>query len=438
MNTKRSLYLGLLVVALILAACGPEATPEPTATPLPPTATATTPVPMATPEPPTSTPEPATPTPEPPTATPEPPTPTPEPSTSTPEPPTATPEPPTPTPEPPTPTPEPPTSTPVPPTPTPEPPTPTAMPEPTRIRFEPGTTSATVTGSIEQNDIEHYVLRALAGQTMEVVITSLRNDVLLEVWGADGTVLKRHAVGQPYWRGELPSTQDYFINGVSVGGETDYTLTVIIRARIQFEPGATSATVTGSITQNDVEHYVLRALAGQTMEVIITSPNNDVLLDVLGADGTVLKRHPVGEPYWRGELPATQDYFINAVSVGGETSYTLTVTISALEPEPTCIQFEPGATSAVIEGILEQPGASDLYVLRALHGQRMVVHVSSPEWAVAISVEGEAGSFWTVPFVEGTLMIEELPATQDYVISLTTAATAGTTNYTMEVIITTP
>ncbi len=140
--------------------------------------------------------------------------------------------------------------------------------------------------------------------------------------------MKRHPVGEPYWRGELPSTQDYFINAVSVGGETDYTLEVIIRARIQFEPGATSATVTGSIGQGAVEHYVLRALAGQMMEVFITSPNNDVLLDVLGADGTVLKRHPVGESYWRGELPSTQDYYINAVSVGGGTDYTMEVIIT--------------------------------------------------------------------------------------------------------------
>ena len=35
MNSKRFLYLGLLVAALIMAACGPNATP----TPLPPTDT---------------------------------------------------------------------------------------------------------------------------------------------------------------------------------------------------------------------------------------------------------------------------------------------------------------------------------------------------------------------------------------------------------------
>ena len=48
MNLKRLLYLGLLIVALILAACGPESTPEPTVTPtpLPPTDTPAPEVPM--------------------------------------------------------------------------------------------------------------------------------------------------------------------------------------------------------------------------------------------------------------------------------------------------------------------------------------------------------------------------------------------------------
>jgi len=53
MNLKRFAYLGLLIAALIVAACSPKATPSPTATPkptaipLPPT---NTPVPAATTE----------------------------------------------------------------------------------------------------------------------------------------------------------------------------------------------------------------------------------------------------------------------------------------------------------------------------------------------------------------------------------------------------
>lgn len=39
MDPKRFLYLGLLIAALMVASCGPKATPEPTSTPLPPTDT---------------------------------------------------------------------------------------------------------------------------------------------------------------------------------------------------------------------------------------------------------------------------------------------------------------------------------------------------------------------------------------------------------------
>ena len=47
MNLRRFLCLGLLIAALIVAACSPQATPEPTATPVPPT---DTPAPAATTE----------------------------------------------------------------------------------------------------------------------------------------------------------------------------------------------------------------------------------------------------------------------------------------------------------------------------------------------------------------------------------------------------
>ena len=42
MNLKRFLYVGLLIAAMIVSACSPKATPEPTATPLPPTDTPAT------------------------------------------------------------------------------------------------------------------------------------------------------------------------------------------------------------------------------------------------------------------------------------------------------------------------------------------------------------------------------------------------------------
>jgi len=103
----RRLVVALVLLSILLGACGttPTPTPAPINTLIPPT---------NTPIPPTDTPVPLTNTPIPPTDTPIPPTDTPIPPTDTPIPPTNTPIPPSDTPIPPTDTPMPPTNTPVP------------------------------------------------------------------------------------------------------------------------------------------------------------------------------------------------------------------------------------------------------------------------------------------------------------------------------------
>jgi hypothetical protein len=175
----------------------------------------------------------------------------------------------------------------------------------------------------------------MLGQTMDVEVLSPASDLLLEIWGDDGTPLKRAAVGGPSWTGVLPATQDYFIKVISGGSAADYTLTVTIPptgaeptpVRIQFAAGATSATVTGHVAAYGADLYVLRAMVGQTMSVDLLSPASDVVLEIWGADGTPLLRHVTGQTAWTGQLYATQDYFVKVVSFGSAVNYTLTVTI---------------------------------------------------------------------------------------------------------------
>ena len=120
------------------------------------------------------------------------------------------------------------------PTPTPEvTPTPTPLatsppPEPIRIQFAPGSTSLTVNGRVEQLGKERYVLAVDGGEIMDVVLTAPRRGVLLGIAGADGTLLQSHTDGQAKWQGMLPTTQDYFLDVVSVGPATDFRLTVSI------------------------------------------------------------------------------------------------------------------------------------------------------------------------------------------------------------------
>lgn len=101
-----------------------------------------------------------------------------------------------------------------------------------------------------------------------------------------------------------------------------------IAERIHFAPGSYGASRSGTVQGDQRKEYVLRAMAGQTMEVQVVS-GGEVNFTLTGdADGEIYKRMEVGEPYWRSVLPRSQDYRIR---VGGWSeavqSYTLTVTI---------------------------------------------------------------------------------------------------------------
>jgi hypothetical protein len=208
-------------------------------------------------------------------------------------------------------------------------PAPTPVTNVTRIQFATGATSANVEGHIAAGDIDRYVLRASKGQWMQVAVYAPKGDLALEIYGvSDGQPLVRSHLKQSSWAGVLPATQDYSISVVSFGGNAPYTLQVIIPERITFAPGTISATASGNLAAHQTHDYLLRAMAGQTMTVTITSPRGDVLLEIYGiSDGQPLVRVPMGVSSWTGKLPGTQDYAIKAVSVGAATSYKIVFTV---------------------------------------------------------------------------------------------------------------
>ncbi len=100
------------------------------------------------------------------------------------------------------------------------------------------------------------------------------------------------------------------------------------RRRIQFQPGGTTATVQGSTATPGDDRFAVRAQAGQTMSVSVSSSQGPVILIIYGADGNVLISDHAGTSTWRGTLPTTQDYYIDTRSVGSNVvPFTLQVTI---------------------------------------------------------------------------------------------------------------
>ncbi len=108
--------------------------------------------------------------------------------------------------------------------------------------------------------------------------------------------------------------------------------------RIQFAPDATSAELAGELSASDVEHYVLGAMAGQMLQLdLSTDPHSlaDLKLVVREADGTVLAAGNITATQ-TSTLPTTQDYYISIQqTVQTSTPYRLEVTIPPL-PDTTC------------------------------------------------------------------------------------------------------
>ncbi len=224
--------------------------------------------------------------------------------------------------------------------------TPTAapggIPGPIQIQFQPGSTSTTLQGNLGPNGMDSYILHGLSGQTVAVNVSGASH-LLLQISGTDGNPLKTFGAGSSSWRGTMPTTQDYLI-GITTddGSPASYTLKVDMGSlgtsvspqpkRLQFAAGSVSTTVQGNLAANSIDVYVLRALAGQTMSVNITS-SNQVLLAVSGADGNVLKSSGAGTSNWSGQLPTTQDYILTlSAASGAPTSYTLQITVPPRSP----------------------------------------------------------------------------------------------------------
>lgn len=329
-------------------------------------------------------------------------------------------------------------------------PTATAMPSPSRITFEPGATAATVTGTVTAGGAVSYVLRAAAGQQL---ITNLKSD------SGDVTVAVTDPNGSPVpnpTNAILSATGDYRFDIVGGAVDTNYSMTVGVLGetppqpaptatpttavpptgqptRINFAPGATSTTVSGSTNANSTAEYVLRAATGQTMTVNIASPNNDVLLTVVSPTGVPLKRYVDGSSFWTGTLPETGDYNLKAVAVGGATSYTLEVSVvtpsQPPQPEPIRISFAPGATSATVNGSVGM-NSTISYVLRAGAGQTMTVTVTGPQDEIALRITGPTGLFKDDPTLTWTSV---LPADGDYLIDIVSVLGAYDKSYSMTV-----
>jgi photosystem II stability/assembly factor-like uncharacterized protein len=244
----------------------------------------------------------------------------------------------------------------LPPVPTPAPtPIPGAIPlPPTRqqINFAPGSTSYTLTINLTPGVPQAYALQAQAGQQMTITTS---DQVSFQIYDPQDNPLTG-VLSQPgSWETNLPQTGNYSL--VLLGGG-QVTLSVYISPlpgqppppvpsalqRINFPPGATSATVTANLMPGIPQGYILRAQAGQQMAI---AASGNATLALLDPQDNPLPPASFMPGQWEFALPQTGDYIIALL---GRGQVTVTVSISPLSSLPTVTLADDGQTTTLQVG----------------------------------------------------------------------------------------
>ena len=96
-------------------------------------------------------------------------------------------------------------------------------------------------------------------------------------------------------------------------------------SRIRFAPFGTWVEINDTISANTPKRYILSAMQGQMMSVSIRQ-GPAFTVEVNGADGKALSDPQSPRPFWRGGLPAKQDYLITVDSqVAGPFSLRIAI-----------------------------------------------------------------------------------------------------------------
>ncbi len=116
-----------------------------------------------------------------------------------------------------------------------------------------------------------------------------------------------------------------FLSGSAAHAQHGYRL----EKPLTFAAGKSIKTVKGRIANTlEAHEYKFKARQGQTLRVVLTSPNKEMIFMVMNAEDELVDGFTNGgERNQSGELPADGEYKINVSADRGKGSYTLVVEI---------------------------------------------------------------------------------------------------------------
>ena len=194
------------------------------------------------------------------------------------------------------------------------------------IQFGMGETSAALIGNVPAYNCVRYTLYGGSDYTMITLLNSATGTAVLGISDLSGTVYLSPANNYTYWLMPLSTTTTYYLDVCNNGPQaTDFSLSVVIPARITVDQYTRSAFKEGSLKSNGVVSYSIDGTAGQTLTVSLTAgATPQAFLRITGmGDGVVYLDNNTFQTYWSGSLPVSQSYLIDIVAYGVASSYQM-------------------------------------------------------------------------------------------------------------------
>ncbi len=209
------------------------------------------------------------------------------------------------------------------------------------IRFAAGESSGTMTGQVPAGESDLYWIEVGVDQVMQLNLISGKDNALAAIMSPDGSVVP----GQFIERTVAPTQAGLYAICVSSGeGSASYELVASViddntptkvsadwcgdsvndRGEIKFVAGAFSGEVENGVLRGERDLYVLDAGAGQALDVLLTSLEDNAVFTLRGPDGEVII-DDVSD--FRIPLPADGTYEFCIGGTRGNASYTMSVGI---------------------------------------------------------------------------------------------------------------
>ena len=194
-----------------------------------------------------------------------------------------------------------------------------------------------------------FLMLSLSACTFQVEMLTPTTDVLTPA--ASSTETLRPLITDTPSSSETP-TQAYTVTPSPI---PTFTSTALLPGEgiypIRFAANGTFIDIVDSISAGKSRTYSINALKDQVMSISIQQSSDGewtyIPMEIKGADGTTLcpLLHNVDCTFWRGALPASQDYFVTISPVADALNFTMRVTI--LPPSATKQTFRYTANNGV-------------------------------------------------------------------------------------------